>query len=157
MSRSYIWGLDESPVIISDHTIMVMMKRNFIFLLLAVVLTALSGCSKTTGPEVSYFVVKVDSITVPDSISRSDTLKIRLYGTIGNNGNYSFDRYEATRDSYKLNLTVWGKHVDNDVATMVMVLLDGAEYPVYPVYPNKFKIFIRQPDSSILSDSVMVQ
>ena len=133
------------------------MKNYFIPFLLAAALTALSSCSKTTEPMVSYFVVQVDSISVPDSISRSDTLQIKLYGAIGSNGNYSFDRYEATRDSFNLHLTVWGKYVDNDVAAMVMVLLDGAEYPVYPVYPNKFKIFIRQPDSSVLSDSVVIQ
>jgi len=121
------------------------------------VIALFASCTKTTEPMISYFVVKVDSLAIPDTISQSDTLKIKLYGTIGNNGNYSFDHYEATRDSFKLNLKVWGKYVDKGLAAMVIVMLDGVEYPVFPVYPNKFKIFIHQPDNSVLQDSVVVE
>ncbi|MBI4727606.1 hypothetical protein HY768_10395 [candidate division TA06 bacterium] len=49
------------------------------FLILTTALAVIVSCSKTTEPKVSYFVVKVDSIAVPDSISHSDALKIKLY------------------------------------------------------------------------------
>ncbi len=124
--------------------------------LVTVLALLFTSCTKTHVPEVSYFMVRVDSISIPDSSSQADTLKIKLYGTIGNNGNYAFDHFEANRDSHKLNLAVWGKYTDNDYATQAIVCLGGKEYPVFPLYPASFNINIRQPDSTFLRDSLGV-
>lgn len=115
----------------------------------------LAACAKTHEPEVTYFIVRVDSIAVPDSIPQADTLRMTLYGTIGNNGDYAFDRFESTLSPHDLALTVWGKYTYNDYATQVIVGLNR-EFPVFPLYRGMFRICVIQPDSSNLLDSVLV-
>ena len=80
----------------------------------------------------------------------------KLYGTIGNSGAYAFDRFEAARDSHRLNLTVWGRYTDNEMATQQIVELRGKEYPVAPLYQGRFSVNVRQPDSTFLRDSLLV-
>ena len=115
----------------------------------------ISCTKKPHEPQVSYFIVRVDSIYVPDSIPRTDTLRVKFYGTIGNDGSYSFDRFEAERSAHNLSLTVWGKYTKNDYATQALVFLNK-EYPISTLYPGLFKINILQPDSTYLRDSVVV-
>jgi hypothetical protein len=122
---------------------------------IVIALIFIPACSKPHVPSVNYFLVRVDSISIPDSISQTDTLKIKLYGTIGNNGNYAFDRFEAERSAHNLSLTVWGKYTKNDYATQALVFLNK-EYPISTLYPGLFKINILQPDSTYLRDSVVV-
>ena len=114
------------------------------------------SCTKKNVPSVTYFIVRVDSISVPDSIPRTDTLRVKFYGTIGNDGSYSFDRFEAERSAHNLSLAVWGRRTDMDLAPQVLIELRGKEYPVSTLYPGLFKINILQPDSTYLRDSVVV-
>ena len=114
------------------------------------------SCTKPHEPSVTYFIVRVDSISIPDSIPQADTLRIKLYGTVGNSGAYAFDRFEAARDSHRLNLTVWGRYTDNDYATQQIVELRGKEYQVAPLYQGRFSVNVRQPDSTFLRDSLLV-
>ncbi len=137
-------------------------KYSTIWFAVLSVITILVSCTKTTEitePEVSYFVVKVDSISVPDTIAHSDTLRIKFYGTIGCNSNYSFDHFEAQKTLSSVNLTVWGKYVANEGAFDVLATLqdNDVEYKVSSLNPGVYEIFIHQPDSSMLSDSVTVE
>ena len=125
------------------------------------VIALLASCTKTTeviDPEVSYFVVRVDSISIPDTIAHSDTLKIKFYGTIGGNSNYSFDHFETYGTTSNVSIKVWGKYVANDGAYEVISTLqdNNIEYKKILSAVGVFKIYIYQPDSTVLSDSVVV-
>ncbi len=135
-------------------------KYAVIWLAILSVFALLVSCTKTTEvdePAISYFVVKVDSISVPDTLSHSDTLRIKFYGTIGSNSNYSFDHVEAQKTPSSVDLKVWGKYVANDGAYDVVSFLDGVEYKVSLLYPGQYDISVHQPDSSVLKDSVVVE
>jgi hypothetical protein len=104
----------------------------------------------------------VDSLYAPSSISHNDTLNIYLNGFIGPDSCYSFSHFEAERDSFGLNLTVWGKSYNcpaiypMNVFVHVVVSLDTI-YSVYPLYPGLFYIEINQYDGSVLKDTVIVE
>jgi len=103
-----------------------------------------------------YFVVKVDSIAAPDSEPLSDSLSVRLFGTIGRNGAYSLDRIDATRNESGLDMTVWGKF-DRQAGEVTgnFTRLDE-RYVTYPATRGMFRIRVHQPDGSTMPDSVRV-
>jgi hypothetical protein len=82
-------------------------------------ITALYSCTDDTA-DIDYYIIKIDSLNTPDSVFVSDTLGIHLQGVIGNDGCYSFHRYEDYLSNNILDLTVWGKHVKNSVCPLVL-------------------------------------
>lgn len=119
----------------------------FLFIIL------LYSCDDTI--EIEYYKVKIDTLTVQDTIQVTDTLKISLKGLIGKDGCYSFHRYESYKYNNMLDLTIWGKHEKLTACTLALVYLDDI-YRVFPVSQGNFYININQPDGSVLKDSVNV-
>ena len=103
-----------------------------------------------------YFVVRVDSLVVPDSLPHTDTLRIRLFGTIGGSSAYSLDRIDVEFGEHGVDLTVWGKFDRKAVVVFDLMVELRKSYDVYPVAPGEFRIRVHQPDSTILSDSTTV-
>ncbi len=68
------------------------------------------SCNTDTHRKVEYYVINVDSIQVPDTVSVSQTFKLQFFGTIGNNGCYFFDRFEVERQSNTVSVQVIGKY-----------------------------------------------
>lgn len=121
-----------------------------------ITLTAIAGflltCSQPTGSDFRSFRVRIDSLKIPESLSHEDTLHIQLYGTIGLNSHYSFSHFEADRDSFKLELGIWGKQYTGGLNPYPIAVYLDTIYSVYPLYPGLFQIEIQQ----ILRDSVVV-
>jgi hypothetical protein len=129
--------------------------RLFIF---ASVLILFYACS--TEPENDYtnFKIMVDSLSHPDTISVTDTLKIKFYGFVGPDGCHKFSRFEEHKKTNELELTVWGSKPNfQTVCPTVLVYLDGEEYKTIFNQAGLYRIKINQPDNSILLDSVYVQ
>ncbi len=123
--------------------------------LLFLITVQLVSCFKSD--RVEYYIVKIDSISVPDTITRKDTLTMKLWATIGYNTSYSFSHFEEKKTIHQMDLTVWGKHL-LDVASLDMVVKwRGKEYYIYPVFGLLFTIKIHQPDGSILQDTIYVK
>lgn len=115
----------------------------------------------STGPDEQYrdYLVKVDKIRHPDTVSVNDTIRIKLDGFIGNNGCHHFSRFEADTRPLQLDLKVWARAESSKemACAEVMVYLYGREYAAPAKERGTFRIIIHQPDGSILSDSVIVR
>jgi len=134
-----------------------MRKVNKLVYLIVILLLTLFTSSDCYKSRYEYFIVRVDSLYAQSPISYNDTLNIYLYGFIGSDGCYSFSHFEDERDSFRLNLTVWGKYdVKALICPQMVVYLDKI-YSVYPLYPGLFFIEIKQPDGSSLKDTVIVE
>jgi len=130
--------------------------RSVVFFIVVLISISLASCLKS-DIEFEYFKVRVDSLSVPSSISHEDTLNIQLYGTIGSDGCHSFSHFEAERDTFELKLTVWGKrYVKAGSCPTIMIYLDTV-YSIFPLYPGSFYIKIQQPDDSTLNDTVNIE
>lgn len=127
--------------------------------LLIVVITAvlLLSCSTEPSREPFLFIVQVDSIAHAPSVSLNDTIAIKLYGTVGTDGCFSFSYFDDTLQPLRLDLTVVGERSASTVCPTVMVYLDGKEYRCVAQQKGWFSINIRQPDESRLRDSVLVE
>ena len=88
-------------------------------------LLALLLASCTERAEQPYqFVVKVDSIAAPDTITTGEDLAVGLWGTIGHDGRYDFSHFEADATDSSLDVTAWGRF------TVMATVLELAGFPV---------------------------
>jgi len=116
------------------------------------------SCSTESENEYTYFKIMVDSISHADTISVSDTLKIKFYGFVGPDGCHEFSRFEVHKKTNELELTVWGSKPNFQTACPeILVYLDGEEYKTVINQIGNYQIKINQPDNRILLDSVYVQ
>lgn len=136
-----------------------MKKINFIIL----IGLALFICNCTNDPdednhEYIEYKVQVSGITFPDTISLADTLVIKFDGEVGPDGCHRFSRFESNINFDEINVTVWGSKPNFDtVCPAVMVYLNGKEFKSKLPQRGMYKIFIHQPDNSILTDYVFVE
>lgn len=134
----------------------------------AVVLGGGMGCSPFTGPEadraVEHAVAEVDSLDVPDRISVSDTLAVRLIGTVGPNDCYSFDRFEtrqlsAKRPANRLTVVPVVEHQtgDDGACTGEAVPLDETYVAASPHRRGELTVVVPRPARSDLTATVSIQ
>jgi len=119
---------------------------------------ALASCSWITGADDDRYRVRVDSISAPTSIRPTDTLRVVLYGDVGRDGCYEFDRIEARRFASSVELTVCGAYVGGpEVACVQIVTKLHESYAIPPPLSNPFTVAVRQPDGSRLEREVRVE
>ena len=97
----------------------------------------LFSCSKNDSTsETQEFVIKVDSIQLVDSVAVNQRFDLKLFGTVGTDGCYSFADFIVSEDSTSLSLMLKGHHEvsENQICPTVMVMLDGK------VYSHKFPV-----------------
>jgi len=103
------------------------------------------------------FTVKVDSITHSQFGAVGDSIRIKLYGTIGSDGCFSFYRFDEINEPLRLDLTVKGVRQLSSVCPAVMVYLNGKEYIIITTQQGLYSINIHQPDESVLRDSILIK
>lgn len=133
------------------------MKRILIWLVVIPVIAFFSRCA--TEPEKQYldFLVKVDSIKHLNAVSLNDTISVRFYGTVSNDGCSGFSHFESREKPMELDLRVWAKReVFGGICPDVMVYLDGREYKFHAKERGVLRLNIYQPGGSILTDSLVI-
>jgi hypothetical protein len=120
-----------------------------------------AGCAALTeteeGAEHEHAIAAVDSLQVPDRIAPSDTLSVRMHGTVGPNGCHSFDGFDASRSRDRLTVTPRVEHKTDGMCTMAIVPLDET-YTAPPPFENgTFTIVVPQPDEPDLTTTVEVR
>ena len=116
-----------------------------------------TGCTKFDEEEQdTYFLVKVDSIDLADTITTTDTLYISFYGTIGTNHCYSFSHFYPETDEDTINVEVWGKLVPGENCDSGLVYLDGEILNIINFGEGIYFVHVYQPDGSLLADSLFV-
>jgi hypothetical protein len=119
--------------------------------------TMLANCNKGVESQFTPFVVKVDSIAHTSFAASNDTIVVRFFGTIGNDGCHSFSHFETARQALQLDVTVWGQRQEASACPAVMVYLEGREYKFVPAQMGWLKIIVHQPDGSAIKDSIIVK
>ncbi len=121
-------------------------------------LMAISSCSDERWHE-EYRQIQVDSLVIERHPGASDTLCMSFYGLIGASSCSSFSHFDVVRDSFSLELTLWGvrrwEHED-DCRLPVAFHLNGRQYCTTSLYPGMMHVLVHQPDGSVLRDSVRV-
>lgn len=115
------------------------------------------SCSTEPDTKNDQFLVKVDSIELLKTITLGDTLHISFYGTIGNNGGFSFERFESTVHDKNIDLKVWGKFQVAGAQLDVMVNINGRKFNYVPTNKGDYKIIVHQPDGTTIEETATIQ
>ena len=116
------------------------------------------GCVKFDEEEEqeSYFLVKVDSISLADTITTSDTLFISFYGTVGTTGCYSFSHFYPQTNVDTIDVEVWGKLAPGENCDSGLVYLEGEQLNILNFDEGIYFVHVYQPSGSLLTDSLTV-
>lgn len=121
------------------------------------------GCSTLTGTEdnrnVEQVAAEVDSLDVPARISPSDTLTVRMHGTVGSNSCYSFDHFDVERSTQQLRVTPVVQHVVEEGAACLTVVIPVNEaYTAAPPFEEgTLTVVVPQPDQPAVTVTTEVQ
>jgi hypothetical protein len=128
-----------------------------------ILLASGAGCSMLTGAETDdqqaeYLVADVDSIDAPSQIAPSDTLRVRLVGTVGSDGCHSFERFDVGRSSGRLTLMPIVKHTTGEgiACTEAIVPLNRTYTAPPPFAEGSLTVTVPQPDQPDVTTSVRV-
>ncbi len=121
-------------------------------------MTFFTGCVKFEEEEEqeTYFLIEVDSISLADTIATSDTLFISFYGTVGNTSCYSFYQFYAETVVDTINIEVWGMLAPGENCDSGLVCLEGEKLNIINFYQGTYFVHVKQPDGSLLTDSLSV-
>ena len=124
---------------------------------LAAATIALTACG-LLGPERREFVIHVDSIGGPTTVSGSASFQQLFYGFVGSDGCYSFTEFRMTRTSTEADVTVVGEHATGGGdCTTAIVTLDGEPLTIDPPVSGPFTLRVHQPDGTVLTRVIQVQ
>ncbi|MFB6249640.1 MAG: hypothetical protein ABEL97_13830 [Salinibacter sp.] len=123
-----------------------------------------AGCSMLTNanndssPTVEQNVATVDSLHAPARVAPSDTLNLRLTGTVGPNGCYSFDGFDVERSTDRLRITSVVTHRTGEglVCTQAIVPLDETYAAAPPFAEGTLTVVVPQPDRPDVTATVEV-
>lgn len=79
----------------------------FVLLLFATGCFALSCQNKPAATE--EYLIKTDSIVVPDTVRLNQSFQLAFFGTIGENGCYRFSRFHTEKNQNKIQIQVIGE------------------------------------------------
>lgn len=138
------------------------MKKNTLILafltIFSLIIVIATSCKKDEpAPTQEYYVIQVDSIIHPDTISVGDTLRILFYGLVGDNSCYQFAQWQNEFDVDLIQLTTMGIHYLNRTCVDGITYLDGAEYSLRGIPKGAYTIKIVQPDNSTLNSQLYVK
>lgn len=114
---------------------------------------SLSSCKQEN--EYDYFLIKIDSVYIPDSVILNETFQIKLFGFIGHNGCHSFNEFVLKRENQVVNIEAWGKVKANPgICSDQMIYLKDEKLKYKLDKPGIYTIKIKQPDGSYLEHQI---
>jgi hypothetical protein len=119
----------------------------------------LTGTGGEDAPQVEYLVAGVDSLTVPSQIAPTDTLTVRMQGTVGPNSCYGFEEFDVARSTGQLRVTPVVAHTiaDNIACAMAVEPLDRTYTAPPPFAEGTLTITVPQSDQPAVTASVTVE
>ncbi|MGQ7870150.1 hypothetical protein [Sunxiuqinia sp. sy24] len=123
-----------------------------------ILLSIVSSSEEEHHPNYEPFLIRVDSIQVPDNITINEPFDMRLYGTIGTNGCYQFLQFETKQQGNNITIKAWGKFDNSSsICPTVMVYLDNETLNYQIKEKGTYTIKAKQPDNSFLEKQISVK
>lgn len=121
-------------------------------------MSILAACEKENKPDYKLFLIKVDSVLVPDNIIANEPFDITFTGTVGTNGCYQFYKFETNSEADQIVVKVWGRfYSKQEVCTDVMVYLGDEKLTLRIEEPGHYILKVQQPDESYLTESILIE
>ena len=124
------------------------------------IVAAVAGCDPVSNDTLvtsTPFIIRVDSITHTPFAALSDTIRVKLYGTVGFDGCHSFLRLDTAQAPLQFDITAWGSRSSATVCPMNVPVLGGLETKTVATQMGWFRIIVHQPDGTTLRDSLIIK
>jgi hypothetical protein len=133
------------------------MVRSFVKVsVLLLTILSLASCNKDLSTS-SDFLIKVDSIKVPDTVTSSIPFEIEFFGTISYNGCVSFKTFNTVMNNKDITIEAWATYQKNVITCPdVMVYLDGQKLNLTISFPGSYHIIIKGPGGAGISRQITV-
>jgi len=118
----------------------------------------IASCSNDDSGGNSDFLIKVDSIHCPDSVTSNTRFDIEFFGLIGFNGCFSFKTFNQHVNNFDITIEAWGTYDNSSgVCPEMLVLLNGQKLGMTLAKPGIYRIEIIEPDNTIIIKNVLVK
>jgi len=136
-----------------------MWKPGIIFTCIAIAVAFFlftAGCKKEESPGTEY-IIQVDSIIHPDTITAGETLTIKYYGIIGLTDCFSFMKFDVSFDANLINTKAIGLEESLEECKADTTYLNGKEAGVFSLPAGDFIIKVNQPREPVIEQNIHVK
>lgn len=127
-----------------------------ILLAMLAVFTGVYSC-KTDKNETNDFLIKVDSIKVPEKISSSVPFDIEFFGVIGFSRCYSFKTFNTVKNGNSYTIEAWGTSDFSDLTCPEeLISLDDYKLNLTIPYPGNYRVIIHEPGNYSIALQITV-
>jgi len=135
------------------------MKKIRTFLIASLIICFLghfSSCQKDEDYE--YFLIQVDSVSIPETILANQSFEFEFFGYIGHNGCYNFSEFVSEKQNKTILVEAQGKlNVKSTICSDVMVGLNGEKLILVLNEKGNYNLKIKQPDGTFLERQFLVE
>ena len=125
-------------------------------LTLTIISYILFSCDKAPK-KLDPYLIKVDSIHLPEIISSNIPFEIEFFGKIAGDGCHIFEEFNQSLVNNDINIEAWGNYLEyTGVCPTVEVYLTGHNLTVTLPSSGIYNIKIKQPDNSFLAIQITV-
>lgn len=115
-----------------------------------------TSCKETE--DYDYFLVKVDSVLIPDAINANEPFEVKLSGIIGYNGCSSFERFITERQDSMIFVEAWGKlKTNSNICPDAVVGLNKEKLKYVIDGEGIYTLKVKQPDGTYLDWQIEVR
>lgn len=114
-----------------------------------------SGCNKEESPGTEY-IIAVDSIYHPDTITAGETLVVEYYGIVGISQCFSFYRFDVNIEGSTINTTAIGLYAESDCKEEE-VLMNGEELKIFNLPQSEFTFIVNLPRNATMESKIFVK
>jgi hypothetical protein len=127
-----------------------------LFLTIIAICLQFSSCIKKESSS-NDFIIKVDSIKAPDSVSSGTSFDIEFFGTIGFDGCNGFKTFNKVDKKNDIVIEAVGTyHSSSGTCPPQLVLLDGQKLNLIIVLPGTYRIIIKEPEDFSIVEEITV-
>lgn len=106
----------------------------------------------------SDFIIRVDSVKIPDTVSSATPFDIVFFGTIGFNSCYSFKTFNRVVKDNDIKIQAWGTlDYKEGKCPEGLVSLNGQILKLTIPLPGTYRIVIKEPEDYTLVKQITVK
>jgi hypothetical protein len=142
----------------TNFMVMNKFKTQTILFISLLFLGIMFSCEDPNAPDYEYFMIKVDSIQIPEIILANETFEIQLFGLIANSGCSQFSEFKTGKQGENIIIEAWGKRNKNAVVCPGVEVYLQKEKLLYRISEKgKYTLKIKQPDGTFLMKEILVE
>jgi len=117
-----------------------------------------NSCEKKSDSNSFMYLIKVDSIKIPDHINANTPFEITPYGIVGINLCFSFSHFKTEKLNNVITVESWGKYYSTSgVCADALAGFEGNKLSITLAETGDYHIRMKRPDGTFLERQFTVE